>query len=149
MDRLLNQVSMKMKNDNFSNWSLKSLYKRGGRRPPGDDFRDIKVEPLSFNGNQNPDGYLVLVQAVDRIFEAKGYDDANSFKITDLKLIRCASLWFENLKKQRAWDGKKRINSWEKLKTHMNRKFIAKSYKQHIYNQIYLNKTTWVWVSTW
>jgi len=29
--------------------------RRGGRRPPMDEFRDIKVEPAEFNGNLNPD----------------------------------------------------------------------------------------------
>jgi len=106
---------------------LRSHSRRGGRRPPRDDFRDIKVEPPEFNGNQNPDEYLEWVQALDRIFEAKGYDDAKSFKIASLRLTRYASLWFENLKKQRARDGKRRINSWEKLKTHMNRKFLPES----------------------
>jgi len=95
------------------------------------------VEPPEFNGNQNPDEYLEWVQALDRIFEAKGYDDAKSFKIASLRLTRYASLWFENLKKQRARDGKRRINSWEKLKTHMNRKFLPESYKQDIYNRMF------------
>jgi len=29
-----------------------------GRRPLMDEFRDIKVEPLEFNGNLNPGEYL-------------------------------------------------------------------------------------------
>jgi len=124
-------------NDNWRDSSLRSHSRRGGRRPPRDDFRDIKVEPPEFNGNQNPDEYLEWVQALDRIFEAKGYDDAKSFKIASLRLTRYASLWFENLKKQRARDGKRRINSWEKLKTHMNRKFLPESYKQDIYNRMF------------
>jgi len=75
--------------------------------------------------------------SLDQIFEAKGHDDAKSFKIANLKLTRYASLWFENLENQRARDGKRKINSWEKLKTHMNRKFIPKGYKQHTYNQMF------------
>jgi len=37
---------------------LRSYPRRGGRRAPADEFRDIKVEPLEFNGNLNPDEYL-------------------------------------------------------------------------------------------
>jgi len=90
-------------NDNSSDSSLRGHSRRGGRRPPRDDFRDIKVDPLEFNGNPNPDEYLELVQALDRIFEANGYDDVKSFKIASIKLIRYASLWFENLKKQKGY----------------------------------------------
>ena len=67
-----------------------------------DEFWDIKVEPLVFNGNLNPNEYLQRVQALDKIFEAKGYDDEKSFKIASLKLTGNASLQFENLNKQRA-----------------------------------------------
>ena len=35
--------------------------RKGGRRPPMDEFRDIKVEPPKFNGNLNPDEYLEWV----------------------------------------------------------------------------------------
>jgi len=62
-----------------------------------DDFTDIKVEPPDFNGNLNPDEYLEWVQAMDQIFEAKGYNDERSFKVASLKLTRYASLRFENV----------------------------------------------------
>ena len=74
------------------------------------------MEHLEFNGNQNPDEHLEWLQALDRIFKAKGYDDGKSFKTASLKLKRYASLWFENLKNQKARDGKRRINSWRNLK---------------------------------
>ena len=97
--------------DFSSDSSTGSNPRKGGRRLPMDDFRDIKVEPLEFNDKLNPDEYLEWVQAMDRIFEAKGYDDEKSFKIASLKLTRYASLWFENIKKQRAREGKRKINS--------------------------------------
>ena len=50
----------------FSNDSSKaSNLRRGARRPRMDEFRDIKVEPLEFNGNLNPNEYLKWVQAMD------------------------------------------------------------------------------------
>ena len=120
-----------------SDSSMRSNPRRGGRRPPMDYFRDIKVEPPDFNGNLNPDEFLEWVQAMDRIFEAKCYNDEKSFKVASLKLTRYASLWFENIKKQRAREGKRKINSWEKLKSLMNKRFLPESYKQDIYNRLY------------
>jgi len=46
-------------------------------------------------------------------------------------------LWFENIRKQRARKGKRKINSWEKLKTLMNKRFLPESYKKDIYNQLF------------
>jgi len=45
--------------DDYSNdSSMGSNPRRGGRRPPMDEFRDIKVEPPEFNGNLNPNECL-------------------------------------------------------------------------------------------
>jgi len=78
--------------DYLSYSSMGSNPERRGRRPPMDEFKDIKVEPPEFNGNLNPGEYLEWVQVMDRIFESKGYDDEKSFKIVILKLTRYASL---------------------------------------------------------
>jgi len=74
---------------------------------------------------------------MDRIFETKGYGDEKSFKIASLNLARYASLWFENVKKQRVREGKRKINLWEKLKSLMNKRFLPESYKQDIYNRLF------------
>jgi len=64
---------------------------------------------------------------MDTIFEAKCYNDKKSLKVASLKLMRYASLWFKNLKKQRFRDGKRRINFWEKFKSLMNKRCLPKS----------------------
>jgi len=71
---------------------------------------------------------------MDRIFEAKGYNDERSFKVASLKLTRYASVWFENIKKQMAREANRKINSWEKLKPLMNKRFLPESHRQDIYN---------------
>jgi len=116
---------------------LRSHPRRGDRKPLIDEFCDIKVEPLEFDGNLNPNEYLPWVQVAYQVFDAKGYDDDKSFKVARLKLTRYASLWFKNLKKQRARDDKRKINSWKKFKTLMNKQFLLESYKQDIYNRIF------------
>jgi len=47
--------------DYSSDSSMGSNPRRGGRRPPMDEFRDIQVEPSEFNGNLNPNEYLEWV----------------------------------------------------------------------------------------
>lgn len=46
-----------------------------------------------------------------------------------------ASAWWHQLKVQRANSGKNHINSWEKLKKHMNRAFLPYNYARTIYTQ--------------
>jgi len=41
--------------------------------------RDLKVKTPKFDGNLNLENYLDWVQAIERIFELKGYHDEKSF----------------------------------------------------------------------
>jgi len=112
---------------------------RRERRPPRaplDDLRDLKFEPPEFEGNLNPDAFLEWVQAIERIFEIKEYSDEKSFKVAILKLKRYASLWYENVKRQRAREGKARIKTWSKLKRLMTKRFLPDNYKRDLYLKV-------------
>jgi len=112
---------------------------RRERRPPRaplDDLRDLKFEPPEFEGNLNPDAFLEWVQTIERIFEIKEYSDEKSFKVAILKLKRYASLWYENVKKQRAREGKTRIKTWSKLKRLMTKRFLPDNYKRDLYLKV-------------
>jgi len=47
--------------DFSSDSSIGSNPRRGGTRPPMEEFRDIEVKPPEFKGNLNPDEYLEWV----------------------------------------------------------------------------------------
>ena len=94
-----------------------------------DDLWDLKVEVLEFDGNLNLKNYLDWVQAIERIFELKEYNDEKAFKLIILKLKGYASLWYEQLKKSRAREAKSKIKTWLKLKKHMDKRFLPPSYK--------------------
>jgi len=73
------------------------------------------VEPPKFKGNLDLDKYLEWIQPMDKIREAKGSNDEKSSKVASRKVTRYAPLGFENLKKQRAKEEKRKVNSHEKL----------------------------------
>jgi len=73
------------------------------------------------------------VQAIEKIFEFKGYNDEKSFKLVILKLKGYASLRYEHLKKSRAREAKSKIKTWSKRKKHMDKIFLPSSYKQELY----------------
>jgi len=51
------------------------------------------------------------VQAIERIFELKEYNEEKSFKLAILKLKGYASPWDEHLKKNRAREAKSKIRT--------------------------------------
>lgn len=50
-------------------------------------------------------------------------------KLVAIKLKKYASIWWEHLKKQRARDGKKQIQTWAKMKE-LRRNFLPDNYRQ-------------------
>lgn len=79
-----------------------------------DDVRDIKVEPSESNGNLNPDEYLEWVQAMDWIFEAKGYDDEKSFKVASSLIIGKERIVLNSLPPNQVYKTKARVRSKKK-----------------------------------
>ncbi|XP_071694978.1 uncharacterized protein [Rutidosis leptorrhynchoides] len=45
-------------------------------------------------------------------------------------------MWYDNLKKERQYEGKKTIKTWSKLKECMQKRFVPQAYKQDLYIQM-------------
>ena len=58
-----------------------------------------------------PESYLDWVQATERIFELKKYNDEEAFKFSILEKKGYASLLYENLKKNRVRDTQSKIKT--------------------------------------
>jgi len=104
--------------------------------PLVDDLRDLKFDPPEFEGNLNPKNFLEWMQSIERFFEIKEYSDEKAFKVAILKLKKYASLWYENIKRQRIRDGKSRIKTWSKLKRLMTKRFLPDNYKRDLYLKV-------------
>ncbi|XP_074298818.1 uncharacterized protein LOC141629768 [Silene latifolia] len=85
------------------------------------------------HGSYSDDAVSKSKKQAERVFEYKEYDEHKQFKVAILKLTKYASLWYENLKKQRKRDKKSKIDSWEKLKKHLMRRFLPRDYEQENY----------------
>jgi len=75
------------------------------------DLRDLKFDPPEFEGNLNPEVFLEWMQSIERFFDINEYSDKKAFKDAILKLKKYASLWYENIKRQRTREGKARIKT--------------------------------------
>ena len=76
------------------------------------------------------------MQALERFFEIKEYSNEKAFKVIVLKVKKYASLWYENIRKQRAREGKTRMRTWSKLKKLMSKLFFPNNYKRDFYQTI-------------
>jgi hypothetical protein len=77
---------------------------------------DIRVEIPDFEGKLQPDEFVDWLQTVERVFEYKEVPEEKKVKIIAVKLKKHASIWWENLKKKREREGKRKIKTWEKMR---------------------------------
>ena len=57
-------------------------------------------------------------------------------KLVAIKMRKNASFWWENLKRQCQRDDKKNIETWEKMKKELQRKYLPFHYRQDIFLKI-------------
>ncbi|XP_074303235.1 uncharacterized protein LOC141637674 [Silene latifolia] len=109
------------------------MHSKSKKENKNDDDRGLKLDIPDFNGDLDPEKFLDWIRQAERVFEYKEYDEHKQFKVAILKLTKYASLWYENLKKQRKRDKKSKIDTWEKLKKHLMRRFLPRDYEQENY----------------
>lgn len=91
---------------------------------------NMKVDMPEFEGRMQPNEFLDWLHTVDRIFEYKEVPENQKVKLVAIKLKKYASLWWENLRRQRAHEGRSRIVTWEKMKKELKRKFLPDNFRQ-------------------
>ncbi|XP_074283320.1 uncharacterized protein LOC141607870 [Silene latifolia] len=78
-----------------------------------DDDRGLKLDIPDFNRDLDPEKFLDWIRQAERVFEYKEYDEHKQFK--------------------RKRDKKSKIDTWEKLKKHLMRRFLPRDYEQENY----------------
>lgn len=66
---------------------------------------------------------------IECVFKYKGYSNKKKCKGAILKFKDYASLWWENVKKQKSREGKDKVRSEEKLKKLLKKRFLLKNYR--------------------
>ena len=64
------------------------------------------------------------------IFDFKDILDNHEVMIVAIKLRKHASIWWEHLKRQRQREGRDRIETWEKIKRELKKKYLPDHFKQ-------------------
>uniref|UniRef100_A0A803LSU2 CCHC-type domain-containing protein n=1 Tax=Chenopodium quinoa TaxID=63459 RepID=A0A803LSU2_CHEQI len=83
-----------------------------------------------------PYAYLDWDREVERTFNHKKASDSKRFYFAILKLSKYASLWYETMQAKRLQDNKQQLESWQALKVKMRKRFVPRSYRKTLYNNL-------------
>ena len=72
---------------------------------------------------------------MERYFEYKSTTPERQYKLAKIKLVKLAAIWLEGIQKQRRREGRARIDTWDKLKKHLRRKYVPNNYAHQLYLQ--------------
>ncbi|GKB86691.1 reverse transcriptase domain-containing protein [Tanacetum coccineum] len=110
--------------------------------PQADPIRSlgIRTEIPEFEGRLCPDNFLDWLRTVDRIFDLRDTPDPIKVKLVAIRLKKSASLWWDHVQNQRYREGKHRVESWDKMKRLMKKKFLPVTHKQDSYVEFHTLK---------
>ncbi|PKI37096.1 hypothetical protein CRG98_042530 [Punica granatum] len=97
----------------------------------------VKVDIPDFEGHLNPEHFIDWLATVECVFDYKSIPEDKKVKLVAIRLKKHASIWWGNLTRRRAREGKRRITTWEKMKIELKKKFLPTSYVQNIFCRIY------------
>ena len=91
---------------------------------------------LEFEGRTHADEFLDWLNTIECVFEYCDPPEHKKVKLVAIKMHKNASFLWENLKRQRERDGKKKIETWDKMNKELKRKYPPFNYHQDIYLKI-------------
>ena len=98
---------------------------------------DVRLDIPDFDGKMQGDAFLDWLYTVERIFEFKEFSEKRKVKLVAIKLKGYASIWWENLRRERSRESRKPIQKWEKMKRELKRRFLSENYRQENYMKFY------------
>ena len=110
-------------------------YERHGNYDEGSRF-NLRLDIPEFEGRMHANDFLDWLNTVERVFEYCDPPEHKKVKLVAIKMHKNAYFWWENLKRQCERDGKKKIETWEKMKKELKKKYLPFSYLQDIYLKI-------------
>ena len=94
--------------------------------------KTLKIDLPSFDGHSpDPEVYLDWEANTERYFDFKETTPEQQFKLAKIKLTKLSAVWLDGVQKQRR-EERERINTWEKLRKHLRRKYVPRNYRQQL-----------------
>ena len=132
MDEL--QKMMVVMQENLTRLQVEGFNKKNeDPKPSRDEDRTLKFDVGEFTGTNDVEAYIEWEEALERYFEYKETSEARKVKIAIAKLSKYASIWYNGIKKAREREGKKKIESWEKLRKLLRHRFVPTGHQQKLF----------------
>lgn len=101
--------------------------------PRNQEDRTLRVDVPDFEGQSlKPEDYIDWETSLERFFEYRDTPMNKQYKMAKVKLTKLATVWLEGVQRQRLREGKPKIDTWEKLKKNLRRKYVPANYKQQL-----------------
>jgi Retrotransposon gag protein len=84
-----------------------------------------------------PDEFIDWLNTIERVFEYQDISEEHKVKIIATKLKKHKSIWWEQMKMKRAYEGKQKIRIWEKMMKELRKKFLPEGYMQEAFLQLH------------
>ena len=66
---------------------------------------------------------------MEHVLEYYNPSKREKMKLVAIKTCKNAFIWWKNLKRQHEKDGKKKIETWEKMKKEVKRRYLPNNYR--------------------
>ena len=100
--------------------------------------RGAKIQIDDFHGELHAEDYLDWEATIENYFEWKPMAEPRKVLFVKLKLKSAALQWWKRVEEQRARQGKKKISSWEHMKSKLRKQFLPPDYAMELYKKFHL-----------
>ena len=109
---------------------------REARNQEDNNLRNIKMKIPSFQGKNDPEAYLEWERKVELVFDCHNYSENKKVKLAAIGFSDYATVWWDqlvfNMRRNREPD----VETWEKMKRVMQKRFVSINYYRELYNKL-------------
>ncbi|VFQ91585.1 unnamed protein product [Cuscuta campestris] len=91
------------------------------------EFTNSKDIP-TFEGRNDPEKFLRWLKKVEHILILKDMPEGKMVKLVASRVQRNASTWWTNISTQRKFEGKPKVQTWEKMRKLLIKRFLPRDY---------------------
>ncbi|KAI8547347.1 hypothetical protein RHMOL_Rhmol07G0188400 [Rhododendron molle] len=115
----------------------RDLARRGNRRPVDTGSHrweaGLKIDLPEFHGTLQPEEFLDWLFSIEEILEFKEVPDNKRVPLVATRFRGREAAWWQQSKVTRSRQGKKKIDSWDKMKKHTRAAFLPHNYARTLY----------------
>ncbi|RDX93041.1 hypothetical protein CR513_24756, partial [Mucuna pruriens] len=90
----------------------------------------------AFQGKNDPELYLEWERKVEHVFDCHNYSEEKKVKLTVVKFIDYASIWWDQFVINRRINGERLIRTWEDMKSIVRRRFVPSHYHRNLHRKL-------------